>query len=65
MSFRQFPAVDADGNDYVIIEFKSEPSGAQATAADPHVRYELDDGQRLVRDGRVFQLEGGGLTLTI
>ncbi|MFI8717679.1 hypothetical protein ACIGHF_07280 [Stenotrophomonas sp. NPDC077464] len=65
MSFRQFPAVDADGNDYVVIEFKSEQSNAPATAADPHVRYELADGQRLVRDGRVFRLEDGGLTLTI
>jgi len=65
MSFRQFPAIDADGKDYAIIEFKSEPSSAQADAAEPQVRYELDDGQRLVRDGRVFRLEGGGLTLTI
>jgi hypothetical protein len=65
MTFRQFPATDADGNDYVVIEFKDEQAGTPATAADPHVRYELGDGQRLVRDGRLFRLEGGGLTLTI
>jgi len=62
MSFRQFPATDADGVDYVIIEFKPE---AGDTAADPHVRYELADGRHLVRDGREFRTSGGELTLTV
>jgi hypothetical protein len=62
MSFRQFPATDANGEDHVVIEFKDE---AGDTAADPHVRYELADGRHLVREGRVFRTSGGELTLTI
>lgn len=63
MSFRQFPATDAEGTAYVVIEFRDEQN--PETAADPHVRYELSDGQRLVRDGRNFHVEGGGLTVTV
>jgi len=48
MSFRQFPATDANGDDYVIIEFKDEQA----------------DGRHLVRDGREFRTAGGELTLT-
>ncbi|MFG3447746.1 MULTISPECIES: hypothetical protein [unclassified Stenotrophomonas] len=62
MSFRQFPARDTNGEEYVIVEFKPE-SGE--TAADPHVRYELADGRHLVRDGREFRTSGGELTLTV
>jgi hypothetical protein len=64
MSFRQFPATDANGDDYVIIEFKDEQAGDAGTAADPHVRYELADGRRLVREGRAFRTSGGELTLS-
>ena len=65
MSFRQFPATDANGEDYVVIEFKDEQAADTGSAADPHVRYELADGRRLVRDGREFRTSGGELTLTV
>ncbi|WNH50187.1 hypothetical protein PDM28_07835 [Stenotrophomonas aracearum] len=64
MSFRQFPATDANGDDYIVIEFKDELAATANTAADPHVRYELADGRHLVRDGRTFRTSGGELTLT-
>lgn len=63
MSFRQFPATDANGESYVIIEFKDEQANPQA-AADATARYELADGRHLVRDGREFRTRGGELTLT-
>jgi hypothetical protein len=65
MSFRQFPATDANGEDYIVIEFKDEQAGTPDSAADPHVRYELADGRHLVRDGRLFRTSGGELTLTV
>ncbi|WP_411850723.1 hypothetical protein ACLB90_17955 [Stenotrophomonas sp. LGBM10] len=63
MSFRQFPATDANGENYVIIEFKEEQPG-NSTPAAPTARYELADGRHLVRDGRQFRTSGGELTLT-
>lgn len=63
MSFRQFPATDANGESYLIIEFKDEQPGA--SAPDTHApRYELADGRHLVRDGREFRTRGGDLTLS-
>ena len=66
MSFRQFPATDATGESYVIIQFKQDEAAAAASAApaDANVRYELADGRHLVRDGRQFRTRGGELTLT-
>lgn len=64
MSFRQFPATDANGESYVIIEFKQEQAPADADPSDPQVRYELADGRHLLRDGRQFRTRGGELTLT-
>lgn len=65
MSFRQFPATDATGESYVIIEFKQdEGAAASAAPADANVRYELADGRHLLRDGRQFRTRGGELTLT-
>lgn len=61
MSFRQFPATDANGESHVVIEFKDETGD---TAADPHVRYELADGSHLVREGRTYRTTGGELVLT-
>ncbi len=60
MSFRQFPATDSDGNPYVIIEFHDQngPDGR------PSLRYELPDGQRLVRRDRQFSNDDGTLVLT-
>ncbi|MCS4235950.1 hypothetical protein ACTUVK_000588 [Stenotrophomonas rhizophila] len=63
MSFRQFPATDANGESYVIIEFKQEQTGDAAAAA-AETRYELADGRHLVRDGRQYRTRGGELTLT-
>ncbi|HAI45741.1 hypothetical protein D3C87_401110 [compost metagenome] len=63
MSFRQFPATDANGESYVIIEFKQEQPG-QTDPAAATARYELADGRHLVRDGRQFRTAGGELTLT-
>ena len=63
MSFRQFPATDANGESYVIIEFKQE-AGADVSPADASARYELADGRQLVRDGQQFRTAGGALTLT-
>ncbi|WP_422508419.1 hypothetical protein [Stenotrophomonas sp. GZD-301] len=63
MSFRQFPATDANGENYVIIEFKEEAAGDTAPDT-PAARYELADGRHLVRDGRQFRTSGGELTLT-
>ena len=63
MSFRQFPATDANGESYIIIEFKAD----QATAADGQTqpRYELEDGRILIRSGREFTTSGGELRLRI
>jgi hypothetical protein len=45
MSFRQFPAVDSNGESHIIIEFKPEANGSgHHSEATP--RYELDDGRR-------------------
>ena len=63
MSFRQFPATDANGDDYVIIEFKDEQADASAGNSQG-ARYELADGRHLIRDGRQFRTAGGELTLT-
>ncbi|MCF7752299.1 hypothetical protein KQ945_16180 [Bacillus subtilis subsp. subtilis] len=63
MSFRQFPATDANGESYVIIEFKQESPAATSPPA-PGTRYELADGRHLVREGRQFRTPGGELTLT-
>ncbi|KAB7632029.1 MULTISPECIES: hypothetical protein [Stenotrophomonas] len=62
MSFRQFPATDANGDDYVIIEFKDEQADA-AAGSGQSARYELADGRHLIRDGREFRTAGGELTL--
>ena len=64
MSFRQFPAVDANGESHIIIEFKPDASGSgQKVETSP--RYELDDGRHLVRNGREFNTSGGELRLKI
>lgn len=63
MSFRQFPATDANGENYVIIEFKEE-TGGERTPDTSAARYELADGRHLVREGRQFRTSGGELTLT-
>ncbi|AWH53158.1 hypothetical protein C1924_08190 [Stenotrophomonas sp. ESTM1D_MKCIP4_1] len=64
MSFRQFPAVDSQGESHIIIEFKPDAAaGGQDRKAAP--RYELDDGRHLVRNGREFTTSGGELRLTI
>lgn len=61
MSFRQFPATDANGESHVIIEFKSEDATAGDGQAPP--RYELEDGRVLIRAGREFTTQGGDLRL--
>lgn len=61
MSFRQFPATGNDGNSYVIIEFHDEKPGPDGR---PSLRYELPDGQRLVRREKQFSNEDGSLVLT-
>lgn len=61
MSFRQFPATAADGETYVIIEFRdSDPAQADSHAAP---RYELADGRHLLRQGQQYTTTGGELTL--
>jgi len=59
MSFRQFPAIGNDGNEYVIIEFHDDRNPEA-----PVLRYELPDGQRLRRQERRFANEDGTLVLT-
>ena len=63
MSFRQFPATDANGDDYVIIEFKDEQADAAVgqLIARPLA---VAGGRHLIRDGRQFRTAGGELTLT-
>ncbi|MGB3393074.1 MAG: hypothetical protein WA956_04060 [Stenotrophomonas sp.] len=64
MSFRQFPATDANGESRIIIEFKPESNGnAEARTTAP--RYELDDGRHLRRNAREFTTVDGELTLRI
>ncbi|ALS96588.1 hypothetical protein [Xanthomonas oryzae] len=59
MSFRQFPAIGADGESYVIIEFRDErPPSANAQSAP---RDELPDGRHLQRQGQRFVTDGGEL----
>ncbi|WP_372390946.1 hypothetical protein ACCQ05_13850 [Xanthomonas sp. NCPPB 3582] len=62
MSFRQFPAVDADGEPYVIVEFRDEQACRSNTRSAP--RYELPDGRHLQRQGQRFVTEGGELRLS-
>lgn len=63
MSFRQFPAVDAHGENHVIIEFRPEP-GAGPDKANAAPRYELEDGRHLLRHGtREFATADGQLQL--
>ncbi|MFO3703949.1 hypothetical protein ACI6Q5_02945 [Xanthomonas codiaei] len=62
MSFRQFPAVDADGEPYVIVEFRDEQTSRSNTLSAP--RYELPDGRHLQRQGQRFVTEGGELRLS-
>ncbi|AKU50294.1 hypothetical protein QSH46_013730 [Xanthomonas arboricola pv. juglandis] len=68
MSFRQFPAIGADGESYVIIEFRDElesRNGPQPrTQAHTAPRYELPDGRRLQRHGQRFITDGGELRLS-
>jgi hypothetical protein len=61
MSFRQFPAIAADGETYVVVEFRDE-----SKARDQHEspRYELADGRHLVRQGQRYTTTGGELTLS-
>ncbi len=61
MSFRQFPATGNDGNAYIIIEFHEQGAGPDGG---PSLRYELADGQRLVRRERQFSNDDGTLVLT-
>lgn len=61
MSFRQFPATGNDGNAYIIIEFHEQADGADGR---PSLRYELADGQRLVRREKQFSNDDGSLVLT-
>ena len=64
MSFRQFPATDANGESRVIIEFKPETNDAAETrTAAP--RYELDDGRHLQRNAREFVTLDGQVRLHI
>ncbi|MEA5123344.1 hypothetical protein [Xanthomonas floridensis] len=62
MSFRQFPAVDADGESYVIVEFRDEQASRPNT--NPAPRYELPDGRHLQRQGQRFVTDGGELRLS-
>ncbi len=66
MSFRQFPATDANGDSHVVIEFKPE-GGQSETAPSEHAepRYELQDGRVLVRHGREFSTADGSLRLSL
>lgn len=64
MSFRQFPAVDSNGESRIIIEFKPEANGS-GHHSESTPRYELDDGRHLVRNGREFTTSGGELRLMI
>lgn len=62
MSFRQFPATAADGETYVIIEFRDDAH--DDVAEEPHYpRYELADGRHLIRQGQRYVTSGGELVL--
>lgn len=62
MSFRQFPAIGADGEPYVIIEFRDEQQPCATPQSAP--RYELPDGRHLQRQGQRFVTDGGELRLS-
>ncbi|MBB4732718.1 hypothetical protein [Xanthomonas arboricola] len=68
MSFRQFPAIGADGESYVIIEFRDELESRNEqqgrTQAHTAPRYELPDGRRLQRQGQRFITDCGELRLS-
>lgn len=64
MSYRQFPATDANGESRIILEFRPEPD--QSTDDPAHApRYQLDDGTPLERHGREFITRGGELRLSV
>ena len=66
MSFRQFPATDANGDSRIIIEFLPEPGGSATNGkAETPPRYELDDGRHLQRNAREFTTLDGELRLRI
>lgn len=58
MSFRQFPATDANGETRIILEFVPD----QADGGEKH--YKLDSGEPLERDGRQYHTRDGALTLS-
>lgn len=64
MSFRQFPATDANGDSRIIIEFLSEP-GSNTDKTETAPRYELDDGRHLRRNAREFTTLDGEVRLRI
>ncbi|WP_305804513.1 hypothetical protein [Stenotrophomonas sp. YIM B06876] len=65
MAFRQFPATGADGESYIIIEFKDDGQPSGHSDEPPSPRYELADGRHLHRRGHQFTTVGGELTLSI
>lgn len=65
MSFRQFPATDASGKSYVVLEFTPEPPAEGSAAGLPEKRYELDSGEHLLREGNQFRTRDGALTLSM
>lgn len=64
MAFRQFPATAADGESYVVIEFRQEPDSDVSDGDACAPRYELADGRHLIRAGTRFSTVDGELTLS-
>ncbi|WP_066096413.1 hypothetical protein [Xanthomonas massiliensis] len=68
MSFRQFPATDANGVPHVVLEFRDPGAPPIPTTerrpAEP-LRYQLEDGRPLLRDGRSFRTADGSVQLTL
>lgn len=65
MAFRQFPATSADGESWIVIEFREETADANESDVPRAPRYELADGRRLVRHGSHLVTTDGELSLAL
>lgn len=65
MAFRQFPATTADGQSWIVIEFRDETPDAAGGVSARAPRYELADGRPLIRQGSHLGTADGAVRLTL
>jgi hypothetical protein len=65
MTFRQFPATTADGQSWIVLEFRAETPGAEGALSTHPPRYELADGRPLIRQGSHLGTADGAVRLSL